>query len=310
MRNSELKNKVFNEIRQTRLQAEGLASKNLELAFQDEKFKTIYKQIKTLNFNIAKKEFLNEATSEDKVKLKKLIQEFKTLSKKLGFNENSFKPNYSCKKCGDTGLVGEDFCDCYYKKLNKAIINNLGIKVDNSHTFSNANFKLFQEPEKIKTIYTKIENWCNSLQITEYKTILISGTTGVGKTYLIDCVCNNLIEKNVVVNYYTAFALSDLFLKYRTSFAEKGSGLLDDVLNCDVLIIDDLGSEPNFKNNEEYFYLLFNERLVKNKFTVITTNLLPAQLMDRYGERTFSRLRNKRTSTFIKIDNSDLRIKN
>lgn len=307
MKSSELKNKVFNEIRSSRLQAESLCDKNLELALKNAEFKTIFTKIKTLNFNIAKKEFLNLPTSEDKKELKKLNEEFKTITSKLGFNENSFKPNYSCKKCGDTGLIGENYCDCYYQKMNKLIINNLGIKVDNSHTFSKANFELFQEPEKIKTIYSKIENWCNSLDTTVYKTILISGTTGVGKTYLVDCVCNNLIQKNYIVNYYTAFSLSDLFLKYRTNFSNSNN--LDEVLNCDVLIIDDLGSEPNFKNNEEYFYLLFNERLVKNKFTIITTNLLPSQILDRYGERTFSRLVNKRTSTLIKIENSDLRIK-
>lgn len=309
MKNNELKNKVFLQIKQSKLLAEANADRNLELAFRDENLKDTYSKIKLLNFNIAKKEFLNQPTSEDKKSLKMLTDSFKKQAEKLGFKVSDFKPNYSCKLCGDTGLVGSEYCNCYYQKLNKAIINNLGINVDKSHTFANANYLLFKEPEKIKTIYSKIENWCNSLPDTQYKTVLISGNTGVGKTYLVDCVCNNLIQKNVVVNYYTAFALSDLFLKYRTTFTQNNAGLLDGVLNCDVLIIDDLGSEPNMKNNEEYFYLLFNERLVRNKFTIITTNFLPSQVMDRYGERTFSRLRDKRTSTFIKIDNPDLRSK-
>lgn len=309
MKSSELKNKVFNNIRQSKLQAEAQADKNLEIAFKDENFKNTYKQIKTTNFNIAKKEFLNKPTSEDKKQLKALTETLKKQAESLGFRLVDFKPNYSCKKCNDTGLIGEDYCDCYYKKLNKAIINNLGIKVDNSHTFDNANFNLFDEPDKIKTIYSKLKNWCNSLNSTQYKTVVISGDTGVGKTYLIDCVCNDLLQKNFVVNYYTAFALNDLFLKYRTTFGDNNADLLNDVLNCDVLIVDDLGSEPNLKNNEEYFYLLFNERLVKNKFTIVSTNLLPSKIMDRYGERTFSRLRDKRSSVFIKIDNSDLRRK-
>ncbi len=309
MRNNELKNKVFLQIKQSKLIAEAEADKNLELAFKNENFKTTYTQIKSLNFDIAKKEFLNKGTSEDKKLLKVLTENLKKQAEDLGFNLTDFKPNYDCKVCGDTGLIGSEYCGCFYKKLNKEIINNLGINVDNSHTFANSNFNLFLEPDKIKTLYSKIENWCNCLPDTQYKTVLVSGETGVGKTYLIDCVCNNLIQKNVVVNYYTAFALSDLFLKYRTSFTQNNSGLLDGVLNCDVLIVDDLGSEPNLKNNEEYFYLLFNERLVKNKFTIITTNLLPSQLMDRYGERTFSRLRDKRSSTFIKIENPDLRRK-
>ena len=145
--------------------------------------------------------------------------------------------------------------------------------MDNSHTFEKANFDLFDHPEEIKKLYKKLQNWCNTLQTTEYTNILLVGAPGVGKTYLVESICNNLISKNVVINYYTAFALNDLFLKYRTSFNENRAGLLDGVLQCDVLIIDDLGSEPNMKNNEEYFYSVFNERLANNKNTIISTNL-------------------------------------
>ena len=181
--------------------------------------------------------------------------------------------------------------------------------MDSLHTFEKANFELFDNPEEIKKLYKRLQNWCNTLQTTEYKNILLVGAPGVGKTYLVESICNNLISKNVVINYYTAFALNDLFLKYRTSFNENRAGLLDGVLQCDVLIIDDLGSEPNMKNNEEYFYSVFNERLANNKNTIIATNLSLEQLFKRYGERTFSRLTNKSNSLFLQIENSDLRFK-
>lgn len=307
MKNNELKKSVFLEIKREKLRAEALADKNLEIASKDEEFKKTYRKIKTLTFKIAEKEFLNESTNEDRKLLKENTQKLKEISNNLGFKLSDFKPNYSCKKCSDTGLVDEAYCDCFYQKLNKAIINNLGINVDNSHTFENANFEIFDVPEDSKRIYKTVKDWCENLNTTKYKTVLISGDIGVGKTYLVDCVCNNLTKKNVIVNYFTAFELSDLFLKYRLTFGESSS--LEGVLSCDVLIVDDLGSEPNFKNNEEYFYLLFNERMVKNKFTVITTNFSPTQIMDRYGERTFSRLFNKASSLSIKINNKDLRIK-
>ncbi len=308
MKNSELKLKVFNDIKMSRLRAEAQADKNLELAFKDENFKNTYKKIKDLKFNIAKKEFLNLGTSEDKKTLKDEVEKLKKQAEKLNFKLTDFKPNYSCKKCNDTGLVGSEYCDCYYQKLNQAIINNLGINVDKTHTFNNSNFSIFDKPNEVKKAYELVKTWCEKLDKTKYKTVVISGETGVGKTYLINCVCNNLIQKSVIVNYYTAFALSDLFLKYRTTFGENT--ILDSILNCDVLIIDDLGSEPNLKNNEEYFYLLFNERLVKNKHTIITTNLTLDGIRQRYGERTFSRLSNQANSLPIRINNSDLRIKN
>ena len=309
MKNSELKNKVLREIKLSKLQAEAAADKNLEKAMEIDDFKNLYLKIKSLNFDIAKKEFLNQSTAKDKEELKLAKKEMEKVLVKNNISAKSLTPNYSCSKCKDTALIGEDFCDCFYKKFNKAIINNLGVNVDNSHTFKNANFELFDKPEEIKKMYEKLESWCENLQKSKYKNLLLSGAPGVGKTYLVESICNNLISKNIIVNYYTAFALNDLFLKYRTSFNENKAGLLDGVLNCDVLIIDDLGSEPNIKNTEEYFYSLFNERLSKNKSTIITTNLNLEQLLLRYGERTFSRLCNKANSLLIKVVNTDLRLK-
>lgn len=309
MKNIKLKNKVLNDIKSSKLQAEALADKNLEKAMQDEEFKNTYLIIKNLNFSIAKKEFLNMSTTEDKKALKEYSLQMDKILNRINIKKEDLLPKYSCKKCQDTGVVGDKLCECFYSKLNTEIINNLGIKVDKSHTFENANFELFDKPEDIKKLYEKLQNWCENLENSKYKNLLLSGPTGVGKTYLVESICNNLISKNVVINYYTAFALNDLFLKYRTSFSENRAGLLDGVLQCDVLIIDDLGSEPNMKNNEEYFYSVFNERLANNKSTIIATNLDLEQLFKRYGERTFSRLCNKANSVLIKINNSDLRLK-
>ena len=309
MKNKEIKNKVLKDIKQLKLQAEAVANKNLESAMQNESFKNLYLKIKTLNFNIAKKEFLNQPTTEDKNALTKVKKELEQTLEKIGIKKEDLIPKYNCKKCKDTGLNGTEFCECYYKKINQEIINNLGVNVDKRHTFSNANFELFSNPEQIKKDYETIKSWCENLEKSKYKNLLLCGDTGVGKTYLVESICNNLIQKNNVVNYYTAFALNDLFLKYRSSFYENRAGILDGVLECDVLIIDDLGAEPNMKNTEEYFYLLFNERLSKNKSTIITTNLSLEQLLARYGERTFSRLCNKANSLMIKIQNKDLRLK-
>ena len=309
MKNKELKNKVLNEIKQSKLQAEAIANKNLEKAMQNEYFKNVYLKIKSLNFDIAKKEFFNQSTSEDKKTLALLKKELEETLNKIDMKKEDLVPNYSCKKCKDTALIGTDFCECFYKKINQTIINNLGVNVDKSHTFEKANFDLFDNPENIKKMYEKLQGWCENLENSKYKNLLLCGDTGVGKTYLVESICNNLIQKNNIVNYYTAFALNDLFLKYRSSFYENRVGILDGVLECDVLIIDDLGSEPNMKNTEEYFYLLFNERLSKNKSTIITTNLSLEQLLARYGERTFSRLCNKANSLMVKIQNKDLRLK-
>jgi len=309
MKNNKFKNKVLSEIKQSKVNAETVADRNLQKALLNEEFKTSFKEIRNINFEIAKKEFLNQSVQKEKNDLEIYKNKIKTVMQNLKINKNDLIPNYSCKKCCDTGIVGDKYCSCFYKKLNKEIINNLGIKIDVSHTFSNSNFEIFDDPIGIKKMYDKIYNWCVDLNSSKYKNLLLCGAPGVGKTYLVDCICNELINQNFLVNYYTAFSLSDLFLKYKTSFAENRSGLLDGILNCDVLIIDDLGAEPNIKNTEEYFYSIINERLSKNKSTIITTNLNLDQILSRYGERTFSRLCNKSNSILLKMNNSDLRMR-
>ena len=123
-------------------------------------------------------------------------------------------------------------------------------------------------------------------------------------------ISKKLLSKNISVMFLTAFALNNLFLKFHTTFDSSKSSILEQVLGCDVLIIDDLGSEPKYKNvTEEYMYLVTNERLSKNQSTIITTNLGLEGVLSRYGERTFSRLCNKQNSIILEIENSDIRLK-
>ena len=110
--------------------------------------------------------------------------------------------------------------------------------------------------------------------------------------------------------YTTAFTMSQNLLKYHTTFDTSKESILSPYLECDVLIIDDLGSEPIFKNvSEEYLYLILNQRLFEQKPVIISTNLTLSEIQDRYGERIFSRLVSKNVSKLFKIENSDLRLK-
>lgn len=309
MKNNQIKAKVLEQIKQSKLNAEAKADAVLSKALKNEQFKKLYQNYKSLNLENSKLQFLGKDGKQIQTKLKETGAKLVKSLKDMNLSPEDFKPKYSCQICCDTATVEGDYCTCYYKKLNEALIKNLGALVSPNHTFENSDYTIFDDADKTKKLYNKIESWCNKLPDTKYKTLVLSGNTGVGKTYLTECICNKLISKNLVVNYYSSFSLNDLFYKYHTSFAENKSGLLDGVLSCDVLIIDDFGAEPKVKSTEDYFYAIINERLVKNKFTIISTNLLPLQILDRYGERTFSRLNNKASSVMLKIDNKDLRLK-
>ena len=108
----------------------------------------------------------------------------------------------------------------------------------------------------------------------------------------------------------TAFGLNNTSLKYHTTFDNTKSSILEPLLTCDVLVIDDLGTEPINKNvTLEYLYLVINERQLAGKPTIITTNLTPDGVINRYGERIFSRINNKLISLNIKLDGQDMRLK-
>ena len=309
MKNNEIKSLVLKQIKLLKQQNENVAENNLKFALQNEQFKTLYSEYRGLNIQKSKCEVLGKDNSQILQQIKDVKNKIENLLKQLNIDSKSFKPKYSCSICCDTGEVDGKYCKCFYKKLNEQLIKNLGANVSPVHTFDNADFSIFDNSQQIKKLYKKVEDWCENLKDSKCKTLVLSGNPGVGKTYLTECICNSLINKNLVVNYYSSFALNDLFSKYHSSFYQNRAGLLDGVLECDVLIIDDFGSEPKTKSTEEYFYSVLNERLVKNKHTIISTNLMPMQILDKYGERTFSRLNNKATSVMFKIDNSDLRLK-
>jgi len=309
MKNNEVKNFVFAQIKNLKLQNEKVAEDNLKKALSNLEFKNAYSLYKSLNIQKTKLQVLNKDTKQIDKDLKQAKVDLENILVKLNLTVKDFKPNYTCKFCGDTGEVNGEYCKCFYKMLNEQLIKNLGANVNSNHTFENADFSIFDNSEQIQKLYKKVEDWCDNLKQSKCKTLVLSGDPGVGKTYLTECICNKLINKNLVVNYYSSFALNDLFYKYHTAFYQNKAGLLDGVLESDVLIIDDFGSEPKTKATEEYFYAILNERLVKNKHTIISTNLLPMQILDKYGERTFSRLNNKASSVMLKIENKDLRLK-
>lgn len=308
MDSNKLTIEVLNEIKINKLQSESIADKNLKKALLDSSFKAVYRELKELQINKSKLEFLKENTSEIESKIKEKIKELESILKELNMSKRDFEVNYKCSKCKDTGLLENEYCDCFYSLLNKKLIENIGVKIDPTHKFESVDFSIFDNADEMKKLYSKLSGWCDKLKTTKYKTIILSGAPGVGKTYLTECICNKLINKRCVINYYSAFALSDLFFKHYNSFNGLKKNLLDNVLECDVLIIDDFGAEPSTKNSVEYFYNLLNERLVKQKFTIVSTNLSPMQILDRYGERIFSRLNNKNSCAMFKISNKDLRL--
>jgi DNA replication protein DnaC len=110
-----------------------------------------------------------------------------------------------------------------------------------------------------------------------------------------------IADKKVWVEYTTAFKMINAFQKYVNSFG-RDDGQINDFLDCDVLIIDDLGTEPIIKNvTLEHIYNVINERMVNKRAFIITTNLDPAALFERYDQRIAGRITAKENSTLIEF---------
>jgi len=269
---------------------------------EGKEFNEMYTLLTKKQIELAKAELM-----EDSLKLKHEIDDLKTkINNYLALNNidaSKLTPKYDCKICNDTGVAGGRICKCLLNELNL----QLSLRASSqSHFKSFADCKKEIMDEQDIKASEWLQTWCARYPNITKANINIVGGSGTGKTFMLECVANELIKKGVLVCYKTAFELNELARLYHIGKAYGFS----DCLNAEVLLIDDLGTEPILKNvTKEYLYNLINTRQINNKPTLISTNLSLDNILDRYDERIFSRLANKNLSTVIQLVSADKRIK-
>jgi DNA replication protein DnaC len=146
-----------------------------------------------------------------------------------------------------------------------------------------------------------LSEYCAKFPNVKTPNIVLCGTTGTGKTVAAVAMCEELKRRGFWVEFTTAFGMINSFLR----------GDFQNFIDCDVLVIDDLGTEPVKRNvSIEYTYAIINERLVNRNAFIITMNLAPADLMERYDQRIASRILAPTTSVIIEFKSpTDLRMK-
>ena len=136
--------------------------------------------------------------------------------------------------------------------------------------------------------------------------LFIYGETGVGKTYLTHCIAKELLDRSFFVLYFTSFDLFDLLSKNAFEKDSESADMAAFVYDCDLLIIDDLGTELTNSFVSSQLFCCINERIMNKKSTIISTNLTLADFMEAYSERTFSRVTSN--YTMLKLVGNDIRI--
>lgn len=234
-----------------------------------------------------------------------------------GFGADYLKPHYTCPHCKDTGYVDNQKCVCFRKAISEHLYTQSNIReLLEKTSFESFSLKYYTDDViNSKTGLTARQNAANALARAKsfardfdhsFDNLFFYGDTGVGKTLLSCCIARELLDTTHSVIYYSAFDLFEAFARKTFSNTEEAQDQNDYILDCDLLIIDDLGTEliNNFVASQ--FFLCINERLLRKKSTIISTNLTLANFMDRYSERVFSRVSS--SYTMIKLIGNDIRI--
>jgi len=294
----ELINSALEVLRARERKAKEVANENKKIAMKDHKFMVLYNSYIENMLDCAKGKISNSDLEISRYTMEARLKDLKI---------DSIEPKYTCTKCEDSGFVDGHYCTCLKSEVSKILIKNSGFPKLNS--FSSSNFDIFSNKDEIKKIYSLMEKWCQ--KDSEKTLIYLLGNTGTGKTYLTSCMANEFISQGKIVYLTTAFNLSQDFLKFHRSFDDKEkASTFENYLETEILFIDDLGTEPIYNNvSREYLYLLINERKNKGLRTIITSNLEPIDIREKYDERIFSRIMDKEHSIVLKLDSKDVRLK-
>ncbi len=235
---------------------------------------------------------------------------YKKALAKHGFNENDFEYKPTCKKCNDTGNYNGKVCSCVWDKYIKNLKTECEIDTRAKFSFDDCNLSLVKnetQRQNLEKLYSFMMKYADKYPSVKSNTIVLSGSVGTGKTCLASATCRAIVEKGYAVKIFSAYEFNSLMLTAHTSPIADRNDIMHDTLKADVLMIDDLGTEPMLKNvTAEYLLLVLEERQNSNKTTIITTNL--TDLMARYGERIFSRLHHKQCAKQIVINGNDIRL--
>lgn len=250
--------------------------------------------------------------------MNRLLLEKRTLLKKNHFPEDYLELSYTCPDCKDTGYIGSRKCHCFKKAVIDLLYTQSNLQgILERENFDTCSLDYYStghidpltgrtSKEAMITALAACHEFVNTFS-RQFCNILLYGDTGVGKTFLSHCIAKELIEASYSVIYFSASRLFDLLA--RDIFGKKEVSETDiraHVYDCDLLIIDDLGSELSNAFTTSQLFTVLNERILRKKATVISTNLALEDIKSIYSERIFSRISSH--YKMLRLTGDDIRI--
>ena len=309
--NNSILNDLLKQYEKTRLNnMHDLENRKKELYLSNPKLQEIDEKLSSLSINTAKSILQNnspESLSTLKENISNLKQEKEKLLKSLGLSLEYLEPFYNCKLCKDTGYILSNgktsMCSCLKQKIYNVEYNQKNENIIKNQNFDNFNANLFSNEINEKKYNSKISprenitdiknaaiNFINNFDDENTKNLIFSGGTGLGKTFLSNCIINSLLENGKTVMYQTAPVMLDNLISDLFAKPDKQVGISSSLLSVDLLVIDDLGTETLNSMKFTELYKIINTRLLSNKTkTIISTNLDLRDIFQTYDERLASR---------------------
>lgn len=292
-------------------------AKKRELLSINPRLSEIETQLANISIQTAKTMLQSESSEQKKLlsdfkkQSTELIKEKNKFMKELSKDSNFLKPHFECKSCKDTGYIEKNgtssMCNCLKQRIFNTFYNQSNIGNLEKENFKKFNLNIFSSEknaekykskisprENMEIIKEKAQNFIENFENPDEKNLLFTGNTGLGKTFLTNCIANEFLSAGKTVLYQTAPVMFDEIIDAKFGKENSKFDLMKNILTCDLLIIDDLGAE---RTNELYLTELFtiiNTRLLNqnNKITktIISTNLTPEEIEKLYTTRILSRI--------------------
>ena len=260
----------------------------------------------------------DSALSEWKALISSLRREKQSLLLSHGLPEDYLELHYTCPDCRDSGYIGTEKCHCF----KKAIIDQLYTRSNLQGILERENFSTFSMEYYSSNHIDPLtgRSSLESMQIArkcceefvrvfpqDFRNILLYGDTGVGKTFLSHCIARELLDSSYCVIYFSAAQLFDHLARYIFGKKEElDIDFLDHIYGCDLLIIDDLGTEIDNSFTVSQLFVCLNERILRRKATIISTNLALDDIKSLYSDRIFSRISSH--YKMLRLTGDDIRI--